>query len=1118
MDNRRSYLDTLNAGRSRKPQTSLDQLNRSIEQLERQLELRAGRVEPEPYRHNRKRLADEVSHRSAEPEYRPVEPPRARQEPGHVRLNSELDELRAQMHALISETNQARRDVDRSPPAVAAGTEATAIKAEIERLTDAVHGLTKRDVDRPMNALRLELEQARAAIDSLAREDTVRSLNERWEDFERRMTARPQHSIDPAYERMEQRLDQLSVALNNLPDALPLNTLEDKMRKLTMAVEQMALASDGPKSKTMASIEERLDEMSRAIAATASRSIDFDIEPFDRIESRISQLASKLEDAKAQAEDRELDRLGVLTRQIDEIAARLDRPAAQAPDTGVLDEMNDRLTDLVHRFDRSVSTPNADMSALDEMNGRLADLAARLEGDRGNRAAMTAIEARLEDLAARLDDFSPSNPGVDPVMVGNLEAQIAGLSSYLARTNSNESGFDKIAPRLDRLEHSLDGSREMLIAAATEAAEKAVSRMAVGGSSSAVASGLADDLRQLEALTRRSDERNSKTFEAIHDTLLKIVERLGSIEQHELAPRFDPPQRKVEIASPPPISPEVSPVTPKSPSLREPLSPAQAAAAAAFAALDEPIVEAAAAPKSMFGGLARRLSRKGSPESESQTHVTASAARPRSEIDTPLDSAGANRPLEPGSGAPDLNAIMKRVRDERAQPAKSADKDAAKADFIAAARRAAQAAAAEAEVLKRKSDKAASGKKSSLGDFVKARRKPILMAAAAVMIALLGLQMSNSFVNDPSELANSTTAAPEASQPSVEPQTASIEPEVRIAEPSLDAATPATDKQLTEAETPSHPVQALAPESEFQAPKEDASPVLEQPMATAGAIEVPVDAGPIPLREAAAAGDSKALFEVGARYAEGRGVPADLAKAAVWYEKSADLGFAPSQYRIGNFYEKGTGVQRDIAKAKTFYQLAADQGNASAMHNLAVLFAMDANGAVDNESAVRWFTKAANLGVKDSQFNLGILAAKGVGMTQNLEESYKWFALVAKGGDRDAIAKRDEIAKSLRPDQLKTARASVELWKPAEANAQANTVDIPESWQESPGATASVDMKKAIRNVQTILNKNGYDAGGADGVMGDKTRSAIKAFQSANDMEPTGEVDKPLVEALLAKK
>ncbi|KAB2854819.1 MAG: SEL1-like repeat protein, partial [Bauldia sp.] len=286
----------------------------------------------------------------------------------------------------------------------------------------------------------------------------------------------------------------------------------------------------------------------------------------------------------------------------------------------------------------------------------------------------------------------------------------------------------------------------------------------------------------------------------------------------------------------------------------------------------------------------------------------------------------------------------------------------------------------------------------------------------------------------------------------------------------------------------------------------------------AGFEPVPVDAGPVALREAADSGDPKALFEVGSRYAEGRKVKTDMAAAAKWYERSAELGFAPAQYRIGNFFEKGTGVDRDIAKAKTWYQLAAEQGNASAMHNLAVLYAMGADGVADNDSAARWFIKAAELGVKDSQFNLGILAAKGVGVPQDLEESYKWFALVAKAGDRDAAAKRDEVANALRPEQLARARATVELWKPKPVDPEANVVEIPEGWEEPGTKTASVDMKKAVANIQKILNKNGYEAGGADGVMGEKTKAAIIAFQSDNGLDPTGEIDEKLIKVLLEKK
>ena len=38
MNSKRSYLDTLNAGRQRRPSTTLEQLNRSLETLEQRLE------------------------------------------------------------------------------------------------------------------------------------------------------------------------------------------------------------------------------------------------------------------------------------------------------------------------------------------------------------------------------------------------------------------------------------------------------------------------------------------------------------------------------------------------------------------------------------------------------------------------------------------------------------------------------------------------------------------------------------------------------------------------------------------------------------------------------------------------------------------------------------------------------------------------------------------------------------------------------------------------------------------------------------------------------------------------------------------------------------------------
>ena len=299
-------------------------------------------------------------------------------------------------------------------------------------------------------------------------------------------------------------------------------------------------------------------------------------------------------------------------------------------------------------------------------------------------------------------------------------------------------------------------------------------------------SGLADELKALEDLSRRSDERNSKTFEAIHDTLLKIVDRMGSLEREAQSP-----ERKLELGDTPSIdadeafaaADEDSPV--KTSALRAVVerTPAQAAAAAAMAALgsDHPseLDQGTSRVRSMLGSLTRafgsgkqakeeprlagsNLSESGLSESSPSESGPSDGldAAPSVDLDTPLDPKLANRPLEPGSGGPDLNAIMRRVRDERGQPVRASETDAGKSDFIAAARRAAQAAAAEADVNKRKSDVGSPVKALRIGDLLKSRRKSILMAATAIMTALAGLQLGKSFMDDADKIAGFGETAP----------------------------------------------------------------------------------------------------------------------------------------------------------------------------------------------------------------------------------------------------------------------------------------------------------------------------------------------------------------------
>ena len=497
---------------------------------------------------------------------------------------------------------------------------------------------------------------------------------------------------------------------------------------------------------------------------------------------------------------------------------------------------------------------------------------------------------------------------------------------------------------------------------------------------------------------------------------------------------------------------------------------------------------------------------------------------------------------------------MKRVRAERSGPAAAqADTgvdDAGKSDFIAAARRAARAAADEVAVPEKKKGE---GKAPGKGGALASRRRPLMLAAGAILLAVMAIPLARGFLSDPG---GNTDEVAETARPMVmdEPAQADLGAgggDVAQLE-SVDEA-PAAPMRIVD--TPSNEVTAALPaepQSMDAAPEEpvevamDAGPDMEAvaedsgeaskmdmaqtPDAASGdeafqqitLADIPDRIGPVALREAAVAGDAKALFVIGDRLmGKAPGDPAgDMKAAAHWYEMSAELGFAPAQYRIGNAYEKAIGVERDIEAAKSWYLAAAEQGNVSAMHNLAVLYATEVDGSRDMAEAVRWFNEAADHGVTDSQVNLGILAARGEGVTQDLAESYKWLALAAKAGDKDAGAKRDEVAGFMRPDQLQTARDAVDLWKVKPVDAAANAIETPDAWKTGGEMTASAsisgeDMKKAIRNIQAILNNNGYDAGTPDGIMGSRTRNAIIEFQKANGLLPSGEVDRALVDKLL---
>lgn len=418
--------------------------------------------------------------------------------------------------------------------------------------------------------------------------------------------------------------------------------------------------------------------------------------------------------------------------------------------------------------------------------------------------------------------------------------------------------------------------------------------------------------------------------------------------------------------------------------------------------------------------------------------------------------------------------------------------------------------------------------------FLVRHRRPLLLAATLVAVSLLALNLvlQRMPANAPAPAAPAE-ARTEVEQPSATPSVSDdvslVRPEPRV----IDM----IDSGATASINPGQPMSFTKPvvatpmppalmafsggdadnEAPSDIPGEVAPEEVTGSIATAPATETfelpPEGVGPLELRQAAANGDPRAQFEIGAIYTEGRAVPQDNAEAARWYERAAAQGFVPAQYRIGNLYEAGQGVEKDFEVAKLWYQRGAEAGNRMAMHNLAALYAGGQLGEQEFESAAEWFAQAAAHGMTDSQFNLGMLYARGLGVEQDFEQSYKWFSLAALSGDADAAKARDDIAKSLTAEAVSRVTDEVGLWKAEPVDLAANFAPLG-TWSPSFDPGETITTRDVVTKVQMVLGKLGFDIGTPDGLAGPKTAEAIKAFERGTGMTESGMVNPRLLAVL----
>lgn len=867
-------------------------------------------------------------------------------------------------------------------------------------------------------------------------------------------------------------------AQNELPASAGGQDLENLLNR---AVEQIG-ESERNYESALDDLGAKVNTLSDQTAAV--RDAGHDAPALQNLETQVSNLNQQVERADhARQGENENDILTQMERRIAALAADPNtNPGSPAP------------------APQSRPAPPADTMAQSRRDETtLDDRFKTVTSDLEHSLASAAPAEQVRTVANKTQQISQSlSASTDPQQLNTIAERLRGLEGYLVRAEEQHSRIGTIETHLLTLMDTMRGSSSQMEEVASRSAREAAELVQNNASSLSVAERLdaiQSELRALNERAAQTDGRTVGTLEAMNGTLKMLADKVGvgaqgsrAADPHEPGNRGMPDHAEVRISH---------------------------------------NAEQPAPGGSGGGGVGHPVNHANVGASIPDYQAPPSQAAPHA---TGGQQAGQTRP---NAAAP--------------QGALAVSDD----DFIASARRAAQAVANQ--------QPPGLGARNSTGNLPrpqmprpeaatpapKAAKKPrrVLVFAAASLLLVSAALLYNRLkthgdvtsIDGPAHLVPSDKSpgpgdkSPAPSQP---PQDVKPEKQGALGNPEAVTADHVAGTSSNPISAVPHHLIAAAelPPVQFRI-AESTKPfkVRQSPSTAPGAtstakkiakptpVPMPPQAiGNLALRKAAAMGDARAQFEIGTRFAKGKGVARDFQAAAQWYLRSASHGFAPAQYRLAALYERGRGLKRDLGRARVWYLRSAEAGNVKAMHNLAVLHTKQKGKTADYANASQWFAKAAERGLSDSQFNLGILYENGLGMRKDLKKAYKWFRLAAKGGDKEAEKRASRLALQILPRDKVKIETETDTWRAKAEKASANKVAAPKAnWKQAAASPkAPPQASPVVARAQALLNQLGYSAGEPDGLMGPKTKAAIESFQGSLGLNPTGRATPKLITQL----
>jgi localization factor PodJL len=966
---------------------------------------------------------------------------------------------------LDSVEQQAATEYEAQADTAAMSDALTDLRTDVSRLTER---LDKPDATwmPALGNIRIEIERLRASLDGLATREEVGALDHAMKDIVREIGhASPSKDLLVLAQSTAALYRQVQVLSDDINEGLH-GRISGEIEILKAKIDAMAetgvdrsvidfLSSqivDMRQDLANRAEPRQIERLSEEVTALGRQIADLRLHQVGRadfaaLKTSLENVCAALQHSVAVQEASDVpERLNSLSENLAALASRpMPEPADLTPVTDQLAvltekmesltdsrfEQADALTEMIGRLSAQVQAVAKEAPSHEPLLRRFDKVEQSLQ-EVGQRADTTKVEEMLRSIDEKLERAPAQPPGLDA-----LERQIMSLAERLGSKSDGalQKTLDEATGHLRNIQNEAAGIAER---AARAALKEIQPSLPDAGDLDALKQGFVE----LKALQTRSDKKTQETLRAVNSALETLVARfpeqtivhrahtnaqaLPAMATEPLAPadRLEAAVRRLHTAA---LS-QIEEVASNTPAVEAPKT-------------GEPVIETSAVVddadlgtmRAGFIAAARRAAQAATPESASSSPTSqrlvdkeygAGSPPPCGKgqdggVSSGLDQFGANTPTP--NSSPQGGGGLPAHRELAPQDASSAIEDISEpAEDLEAA-----SAPSLFERIRRSFD---------------AHRRPLLFGIGLLILAAGTAQILSS-----SQISTSLALSPSTETPQTAP---AVEPKPNQPSEQTGSVTPPSEKADL-----FQPASMAAVAADPVLP--GAGKFLIDP-ATVG--EIPAQA-PASLRQAAAAGDAAALYEIASRAAEGRGLPQDMILALHLYERAAQAGLPPAQERFAMLLEKGIGTTRDLKQAIIWYERAAQGGNIRAMHNLATLLASGINGKPDYAVALRWYSEAAEAGLRDSQFNMGVLLARGIGTRQDLTKAYKWFALAAAQGDADAAKKRDELTGRLSAGDLATAKAATDQWRPRPVDPTANETSAPVT-----GQTAALDRTEGKRS------------------------------------------------------